>query len=750
MKKVRAEIVLKGVVQGVGFRPFVHRLAQEHKLTGFVRNSSDGVTVFAEGERESIDLFFESISKEAPPLAIIQDRSLKLCKPEGSKEFRIKESKGGKDKSAVPPPDVSICDSCLKELFDHNDRRYRYPFINCTSCGPRFTIIKNLPFDRAYTTMNEFKMCSECNKEYNEITDRRYHIQTNACEKCGPEVSFIKDEETIGQGESAIKLASECLKNGEIVVVKGAGGFHFMSDAENENMAERIRTFKGRKFKPIAVMSYSLSDIKKYAWVSEEEERLLTSPERPIVLLRKKEPFLLANSIAPFNQYIGVMLPYLPIHYLLLHDSGLLAIVDTSGNLKGEPLIYRNDEALKKLSSMTRYFLIHNRDIHIRCDDSVVKMVSGLPMSFRRARGYVPLPIKLSKTTEPILATGGEIKNTFCITRKNLAFLSQHIGDIKNLDVYEFYKETIEHFKYIFKTEPEIIAYDLHPEYLSTNFVKELTTWNSHLTTIGIQHHHAHIASCMAENGVEGEVIGIAFDGTGYGTDGNVWGGEFFVGGYNGFKRTHHLKYIPLPGGDQAAHQPWRMAVSYLAQAFGEEALRFTKRWSRSDFIYSMIKKGINCPLASSMGRLFDAVSSLLGFCDINTYEGEAAVRLENQCHNAKAVPYNYKIDGSEIDVSPMIREIMLKGEGVDKIAQRFHLTIVDIILEVCKELRKEYGIGRVVLSGGVFQNKIIIEKATELLRRSKFNVFTHLRVPPNDGGLSLGQVAIAQYRIDN
>ncbi|MDI6839963.1 MAG: carbamoyltransferase HypF [bacterium] len=760
-EKIGAEIILEGVVQGIGFRPFLHRVAKKFSLTGWVKNFSGGVKVWVEGNKIDILLFYDHLLQEAPPLATIKNRTLEFKPAKGVKGFKIEPSEmvSGKsrtftkerDKFVLIPPDISICDDCLRELQTLKDRRYRYPFINCTNCGPRFTIIHDIPYDRCKTTMAEFVMCKDCANEYKDIENRRYHAQPNACPKCGPQVELIQNrgQSPFGDspyptcGDKAIKLAVKLLKHGKIIAVKGIGGFHLCCDATNKEAVTRLRKAKAREFKPFAVMSAEVGLVKKYAYVSKDEERLLKSVQRPIVLLKKKKNNLIAPSVAPENEYIGAMLPYTPLHYLITED--LLAIVDTSGNFKDEPLLIDNCEAITKLSGIADYLLVHNRNIYSRCDDSVAKVINNTPVIFRRARGWTPLPIKLPTNGHCILATGAELKNTFCVTRDNLAFVSQHIGDLNNLETYKFYKSTIEHFKKLFGIEPKIVVHDLHPEYLSTKYAYSIQDTEHR---IQVQHHYAHIASCMVENEVEPPVIGIAFDGVGYGVDGKAWGGEFLICDYKKFDRIGHLKYIPLPGGDKAAIEPWRMAVSYLWNVFGEDCERFIKRWKNSRFILQMIKQGVNCPLSSSMGRLFDAISSLLGLCDFNTYEGEGAIRLEQVCNLedcCQVHPYKYEIKDGVVDVSQMMREIVNTKSNISEIATRFHYTIVDITKSFCLQIRKKYSINKVALSGGVFQNKILTELVVNMLETENFIVYTHLNVPPNDGGISLGQAAVAQ-----
>lgn len=771
-QRLGAKIVLEGVVQGVGFRPFLHRLAtqKEFQLAGYVKNFSGGVELFIEGNKFDILLFFDRLTTEAPPLANVKNKILEFQEPRGLQSFTVAKSEKQVGKFVFIPPDISICDECLAELNNPKDRRSHYPFINCTNCGPRFTIIRNTPYDRPKTTMQKFTLCQNCGTEYKDIDNRRYHAEPNACPACGPEVKLVPNPKARNQKiltclptrqarEKAIQTTIDLLQQGKIVAVKGIGGFHLCCDATNEEAVAKLRQAKARKYKPFAVMASSIQKIKKFAHVTQQEENLLQSPERPIVLLRKKSNKSIVDSVAPENNYIGAMLPYTPLHYLITSSPQLLDIVATSGNFKDEPLLADNQEALDKLSPIADYFLLHNRDIHARCDDSVVKIINNSPTLYRRARGYVPLPIKLPFKTKPILATGAELKNTFCITRDDSAFVSQHIGDLQNLDTYEFYKEALEHFKRLFRIEePKIIVHDLHPEYLSTKYASEVSILKSQVSSLPVQHHWAHIASCMADNGLPNEkVIGISLDGTGYGSDGKTWGGEFLICNYEEFDRVGHLKYVPLPGGDQAAKEPWRMAVSYLYDALGSKCKKYIRKWPQSTTILSIIQKNVNAPLTSSMGRLFDAVSSIIGLCDFNTYEGEAAIRLEQTAAgnwlngkwlNGNAKLYNYTIADGIIDVSAMIQEIAQKDNSPEEVSMRFHHTVADIAHTFSLQLRELYGINKVVLSGGVFQNKVLTELMVTMLETSDFQIYTHSKVPPNDGGISLGQAAIAQFKL--
>jgi len=745
------------VVQGVGFRPFVYRLAQKYGLTGYVLNDSRGVEIEVEGEEGNLKLFLEEMKSSPPPLAKILTIKVQHLPPALFTDFRIKESRTGEEHSTLISPDIGICEDCLRELFDPGDRRYRYPFINCTNCGPRYTITRDIPYDRPNTSMAVFPMCPECQREYNDPADRRFHAQPNACPACGPQVELL---DASGQGvpsSDPVLKTIELLREGKIVAIKGLGGFHLAVDATDDRAVMRLRERKHREEKPLAVMSPGLKEISSYAEVSPREEILLTSPQRPIVLLRKRYPNPISQYVAPRNGYFGVMLPYTPLHYLILRDN-FLALVMTSGNISEEPIAIDNREALERLGGIADYFLIHNRDIYLRSDDSVYRVVRGKPLPIRRSRGYVPLPVFLNKEAPQILGCGGELKNTICLTKGRNAFLSQHIGDMENLRTFRFFQKTIEHLKRILEIEPGVVAYDLHPGYLSTQWALE----QRGVQLVGIQHHHAHIASCLAENGVEERVIGIALDGTGYGTDGRVWGGEVLIADLKGFQRAGHFQYLPMPGGEKAVKEPWRMGVSYLYWVYGEEFrnlnIEFVRRIDRGrlDVILRMLRRGVNSPLTSSCGRLFDGIASLLGLRDRVSFEGQAAMELEMQLWGKaesalteESYPFELREEKEVILIPyrPIIRKVvedLSRGAGRRVISLRFHNTLIELFLEVCRRIRERTGIEKVALSGGCFQNLYLLTRLWERLEGEGFEVYTHSQVPPNDGGISLGQVAVA------
>lgn len=764
VEMVRARIVVKGIVQGVGFRPFIYRLANEQKLKGWVLNSSEGVVIEAEGPLPNLEEFIANINLKAPSLAVIEKIETNLLPPLGYQSFVIKASQEQEDKFVLISPDISICQDCLRELFDPKDRRYRYPFINCTNCGPRFTIIKDIPYDRPKTTMAVFQMCPSCEKEYHNPNDRRFHAQPNACPRCGPQV-WLADANgsTLAEGEEAIIMARGLLSQGYIVAVKGLGGFHLACDATNKAAVAILRERKKRVNKPFAIMSLDLQAVESYCYLNEQERELLESPQRPIVLLRRKPFSAISDKVAPNNSYLGVMLPYTPLHYLLLEKRGdntdMLALVMTSGNISEEPIAITNQEALERLRTLADFFLLHNRDIHLRCDDTVTRVFEGREAIIRRSRGYAPFPVRLNFETKPVLACGAELKNTFCLTKENYAFLSQHIGDLENLETLNSFESGIEHFKRLFRISPEVVAYDLHPEYLSTKYALQLKhSLGKKMKFIAVQHHHAHIASCLAENGLEEKVIGVAFDGTGYGEDGKIWGGEFLVCDFQHFKRLAHLKYVVLPGGEAAIRKPYRMALSYLSHlpASLTKGLSFFDRLDPGELaiVKREIEGRINSPLTSSSGRLFDAVSSLLGVCDVNTYEGQAAIELEMIADESIEEGYHWPLPKGRfplvIDQAPIFSNIIrdLKaGLPVSIISAKFHNALAEMISGVCDIIREREGINKVALSGGVFQNIYLLKRTLSQLRKKGFEPYIHHQVPSNDGGISLGQAVIASAK---
>jgi hydrogenase maturation protein HypF len=750
-------ISVRGVVQGVGFRPFVYQLAIKNNLRGWVCNTSEDVRIEVEGEPADIEKFLQGLREQAPPLSHIEDIRVTAGTPAAYDKFEIRPSFAEAGKFQLISPDIATCPDCLKEIFDPADRRFRYPFTNCTNCGPRFTIINDIPYDRPNTTMRSFRMCPACRKEYNDPLDRRFHAQPNACPVCGPRLELVDTKGKTVSCDDIIRKTAKLLKDGKIIAVKGLGGFLLACDATDEAAINRLRQRKNRPAKPLAVMVASLDEAKRHCAVNEEEAGLLASPGSPIVLMKWQADSAISRAVAPGLKYLGVMLPYTPLHHLLLREAGL-PLVMTSGNISEEPIAKDNDEAIRRLNGIADYFLVNNRDIYARYDDSVMLVERSVPRFVRRARGYAPYPVRLKYQSRQILGCGAEEKNTFCLTRDNYAFVSQHIGDMENVETLEHYANTIALYKRLFRIEPEIIAHDMHPEYLPTTYAKELGQ-KEKIKLVPVQHHHAHIISCLAENGVAGPVIGVSFDGTGYGTDGHIWGGEFMVADYKKFIRVAHLQYLPLPGGALAIKKPYRTALGYLLAldiALDKKIplLKYIND-GELEIIRDQVKKSINAPLTSSMGRLFDAVSALIGVRGIIDYEAQAAIDLEMLAYDAANETGSYPLSFNEKDGVSVIKIFNLltaiikdlhRNTAKAIIAARFHNTIAQMILETCRHISTKTGLKKTALSGGVFQNRLLLRKATASLESADFTVYTHRQVPCNDGGISLGQVAIANF----
>jgi hydrogenase maturation protein HypF len=826
----RRRHTIQGIVQGVGFRPFVYRLAHELHLTGWVRNTPTGVEIEIQGTEPRLETFDAALQNNLPTLALITSHLRTDITVSDDNSFTILPSGAGKPDIQIAP-DSAICSDCLRELFDPADRRYRYPFITCTNCGPRYSIITGIPYDRPNTTMAAFPLCPDCLSEYRDPLDRRFHAQPIACHACGPQVSLIESPSPssamcanlgkhaldflppfqgegrggdgvdgrisvchdnqphphpnlpleregtkssksalmpqrgeVGRGEDAIIQAIQLLKSGAILAVKGIGGYHLAVDACNHDAVERLRERKKRDEKPFAVMAASIETARELALMNEMEERLMGSPEAPIIIVRKRPDTLLSALIAPRNGWLGLMLPYAPLHHLLIRDN-FQALVMTSGNISDEPVAFEDHDAMARLAGIVDYFLLHDRPIHIRSDDSVMRVFQGRPLFYRRARGYAPRAVTLPFAVPPLLATGAELKSAGCLAVGNRAVLSQHIGDLQNRSTFDSFSHTVTHLSNILAIKPGMVACDLHPDYLSTRFAED-----SGIPLTRVQHHHAHMASCMAENGLDGDVIGIIFDGTGYGADGTVWGGEFLVGGYDGYRRAGHFRPVPLPGGDAAVREPWRMAMAYLYQALGETAFttdhpvaRILPEKERALFA-QMLRRGINSPLTSSCGRLFDAVAALLNVRHTVSYDGQGAIELESVVEMAeggeKSLPaplsqggsYPYKIVSNEdaplqLDFSRMFPEILTDidaGIQTAVIAYRFHQSVASAATEACLHISEVTGLDRVILSGGVFQNRLLSEMIYTPLTHKGLHVFTQRLVPPNDGGIALGQAAIA------
>ena len=839
----RRRIIVQGIVQGVGFRPFVYGQALNRGLCGFVLNDSQGVTIEVEGTSEALDGFQRALSQQAPPLARIDSVATEAIPPRHENAFIITHSQKGAERQALISPDTATCDDCLRELFDHTDRRYRYPFINCTNCGPRFTIVQDVPYDREKTTMQVFPMCPACRAEYDNPLNRRFHAQPNACPTCGPQVRLIEwvAPNSVGAGaadgmggDACVALAgsrdphggrrkrppttstpppplrdetdpittsAQLLADGAILAIKGLGGYHLACDALNAEAVQRLRQRKHREAKPFALMVPDLETAHLLCRISATEAELLQSRRRPIVLLSQLPDCPVASAVAPACNTLGIMLPYTPLHHLLMQSfaqsiaPGRTAVlVMTSGNISDEPIAYKDGDAQTRLTAIAEGMLTHNRDIHMRCDDTVMRIAAGGEQFFRRSRGYAPESLTLSvELPLPLLACGAHLKNSFCVGKGRQAFISHHIGDLENLETLTSFREGIEHFQRLFDIYPEAIAYDLHPEYLATKYALDTDVSQK----IGVQHHHAHIASVLAEHGLHGPVIGVAADGTGYGSDGAVWGCEIMSADLTGFERLAHLTYVPLPGGEQAVRQPWRVAAAYLAQTYGDTFLEldipFVRQLDPSKWrtLSQMIAKGINSPPTSSLGRLFDAIAALLCVRSEVLYEGQAAIELEmlaqsayssgdprgRHAQNGRHVPserhaqeiktYPFTIQEqigygqglpppwkqlpAKLDVTPMIRAIIndiQHNTSIHEIAMRFHCTIAELLATACLKAREQTELNTVALSGGVFQNRLLLEQLMTRLDALSFQVYINRRVPPNDGGLSLGQLAVAAARL--
>ncbi len=742
---IRRRLRVSGIVQGVGFRPFVYGLATHMNLAGFVGNDTDGVFIEVESEIALIDLFVATLEASAPPAARIQRIDSEDIRPTDDTSFRIVESHHAETGTALVSPDLRTCDDCLRELHDPDDRRFGYPFINCTNCGPRFTITERTPYDRPNTTMRPFEMCDACLSEYRNPKDRRFHAQPNACPECGPNVR------TIPPSEDPIADTRQRIAAGEVVAIKGIGGFHLACDATSDAAVGLLRERKGRVGKPFAVMVSDLETARSIAVVDADEARLLTSRERPIVLLSKHTDAVVSDLAAPGNGYLGVMLPYTPLHDLLIKPRDVWVM--TSGNVSEEPIVTANDDAVARLNRLADAFVIHDRDIHVPCDDSVVRVLDGAEYPVRRSRGYAPFPVPLPIASPPILATGGELKATFCLAAGHDGFMSQHIGDMENLETLESFTRAVDHFVDLFRIEPELIATDLHPGYLSTRWAER-----RNLPVVKVQHHHAHIASVMAEHGILEPVVGFSFDGTGYGTDGTIWGGEVLVGAYEEFERVGHLKTTPLPGGDAAVKHPARMALSHLRTAGIPWSDGLPPVSSLSDtersLLEAQLERGINTIPTTSMGRLFDAVSAIAGVRQRVTYEAQAAIELEALIDATEGGAYAFDIvetNGSLVlDPAPVLRSIVHDvgaGEAIGVIAARFHRSVAEAIVGTSERVRSRTGLTTVALSGGVFQNVTLTQITRAALIERNFEVLLHRLVPPNDGGLALGQAVIAAAR---
>lgn len=726
-------------------------MAVKHGLSGEVDNRSDGVTIIVEGDSKSINKFSNDILQLAPPSSRIKSIDINQVMLNGYDSFRIAPSKDINNRITEVSPDIAVCDECLDDM-ENDPARINYPFVNCTNCGPRFTIIEQLPYDRPGTTMKSFSMCPKCKSEYENILDRRFHAQPIACNTCGPAYSYKDKTKSLSKIEEIIREISLQVESGRTVAIKGLGGYHLMCDALNNEAVSKLRNKKQHEAKPFAVMFRDIGTAEEFCNINNKEKKELTSWRRPIVILDQKKP--LAEAVNNGLNTIGAMLPYMPAHYMLFKVFKTPAVVLTSGNIADEPIIISDREAGKRLSAIADSLVAYNRQIFNRTDDSVIRYINGRVSLIRRSRGFVPRPVDLKFNVEGILALGAEQKNSFCIGKENQAVMSQYIGDLKNQPTYDFMTESVDRFSKLFRFKPDIVVCDLHPDYLSTRYA-EILEKDLDIPLIRVQHHHAHIVSCMAENGIDEDVIGVSLDGTGYGTDGNIWGGEFIIAGLEGFKRYSHFDYIPLPGGDKAVDEPWRMAFSYLYKYFGDDfdydsiPLFRTIGNGKRKMVSEAVEKGINSPLSSGAGRLFDAVSAILGLCVTSGFDSEAPMRLESVIRDKTNDFYPF-LAGKTIEFPETLKAIIndLNRETSSMISAKFHNTIANIILEVSRKIRKETSLNKVILSGGVFQNKYLLEKTSYLLNRNKFKTFTNHLVPANDGGISLGQLVVASKTI--
>lgn len=749
---------IAGIVQGVGFRPTVYRYALEERLGGHVLNDSNGVFVTLVGSAGAIERFAQRLLEQPPPLAKIESFE-ELTREEvqecGDAEFSIARSVGGSERTTLISADMATCDDCVSEMFSREDRRYGYPFLNCTNCGPRYTIIEDIPYDRPLTTMKQFGLCAACRAEYEDPLDRRFHAQPTCCPECGPRLSLLDASGQVVQSEALVPHVLAALARGYIVAVKGLGGFHLACDARSGEAVARLRRRKRRDEKPFAVMASSLDVLSGFACLNEVEKRLVVSRERPIVLLKKRKSFGLASQIAPGNRWIGVMLPYTPLHHLLLSGASDVLVM-TSANLSDEPIVKANDEAVDRLAGIADLFVVHDRRILTRVDDSVMRVANGRALHLRRSRGFVPVPIDMGRAVPSVLAMGGELKSTVCITRGRHAFVSQHIGDLEDERSWDFYLETVDHMRKVLDVTPGTVVYDLHPEYLSTKHALEMPG----VSRVGVQHHHAHVLSCMAEHRLREPVIGLALDGTGWGPDGTVWGGEVLAVDGVDCQRLGHFKALPLPGNAMAIREPWRMALSYVHDAFCGSLSGAWESWApwggrkEAPALLRLLDQGYGFFASSGAGRLFEAVGALLGVRPVNTFEGQSAMELEMLAvafAGAEALPFDL-VPGEGpfvLDFARCIRELVegrCSGVAPERLAYLFHVTVARALLAAACRARVLTGTERVILSGGVFQNDLLTSRLVGLLEEHGFQVFTHSLVPPNDGGISLGQAYYATF----
>ena len=742
---LRRRLQVHGIVQGVGFRPWIYNLAQTHRLNGYVLNSGLGVTLEIEGDEASQLSFLAELKAHPPVLASIDEVLEETLPDESTPGFAIRESHTDPTAFALVPPDIATCPDCLADLRDPTNRRFGYPFTNCTNCGPRYSIIRNIPYDRRYTTMSEFPLCPACEAEYHDPANRRFHAQPNACPDCGPWLELRDHHQQLATKTDAIRQARHFLAEGRILAIKGLGGFHLACDAANEEAVRTLRLRKRRTGKPFALMAATLESAAAICLISAADQRALTSPRRPVVLLpRHPGNALIAPAVAPNLDWLGIMLPYTPLHHLLFEGAPYQALVMTSGNLSEEPIAALNDEVAPRLHPLADFVLLHNRTIHTRVDDSVVRTFEGRERTLRRSRGYAPQPVDLRFPVAEVLACGGELKNTFCLTKDHYAILSQHIGDLENLETMQVFQATLDHMQRFFRITPKVVAHDLHPQYLTTRFAQSIPD----IPKLAVQHHHAHIASCMAENRITGKVIGVACDGTGFGTDGKIWGSEILLADFAGFERAAHFRYVPLAGGDAAVRQPWRSALAYLLDAEIEPDRFLHPIPDRTlAIVTTMLNNRVNTIDCCSCGRLFDAVASILGLRHQASYEGQAAMELEGiAADTTDAYPFDF--DGDVIDFRQTLRALVNDVAHPHQAAGRFHRTLAQATAETCRRLRTTTGLNRVCLSGGTFQNVRLLRLTLEALRHHGFVTYTHAFVPANDGGLCLGQAVIANQAL--
>ena len=753
----RCTVVVEGVVQGVGFRPFVYRTAVRHGLVGSVRNSLQGALVDVEGDEDGLRRFLDEVT--ALPAAGGRGHwvMVRWDEPRGAETFTIAGSARDGEVRLFPPPDLAACAACLAELTDPRDRRHGYALLACAACGPRFTMVSALPYDRERTTMADFAMCARCRSEYDDPRDRRFHAEGIACPACGPRLTLHQADGALIPAADPIGLAAAALRKGGIVAVKGVGGYHLACDATAGASVAELRRRKRREAKPLAVMVSDLDQARVLGHLAEAQARLLVSAARPIVLVARRAAAPIADEVAPGCRELGLMLPYTPLHHLLLEAVGR-PLVMTSGNASDEAIAYRDDDARRRLQGVADLFVVHDRPIETPCDDSVARVVRGAPQLVRRSRGYVPLAVRLPVTaSRPVLACGGELKHTFAMVRGDQAFLSQHLGDLTSESAFREFLRAVDHFRRLLALSPDVVAHDLHPGYRSTGYAGALEG----VHRIAVQHHHAHIASCLADNEVDRRVIGVAWDGTGHGADGHVWGGEFLVADLAGFERAGHFEPVPLPGGEAAIREPWRMAAVFLSAAYGEAMtgldLAFVRRLDRPAWrvLSRAAERGLNAPLTSSAGRLFDAVASLLGLRDRVDFEAQAAMELEALAGPAADLVYPTMLaerDGAVVvrtpDVVRGVVDDLLRQVPAAQIAARFHATLADVLVRVCEQIRARTALAAVALSGGVFQNVPLLDAAVSGLEARGFAVYRHRQVPANDGGLALGQAAVAARRL--